>query len=60
MVVKFISSRNGVSLSIVRIENDPMQEVAMTFGQGWVAIYLYSLAPGIVVARLISSKFSTY
>ena len=58
-MVKFISPKIGVSVSIVDIENNPMRKVVMTFGQDWVSIYLYSLARGIVVARSILFKFGT-
>ena len=38
------------------IKKNPMQKVVMTFGQDWIAIDLYSLARGIVYARLIWMK----
>ena len=48
-----------VSGSIVKIKDNRMQKLAMTFLHDRVAIYLNSLACGIVVAYLIWIKFGT-
>ena len=58
-MVKCISPKKGVSVNTVSIKNNPMQNVVMTFELDWVAIYLYSLTRGIVVARLISMEFGS-
>ena len=46
----------GSPVIIVSTKNNPMQKV----GQEWESIYLYSLARGIVVARLNTMKLGTY
>ena len=59
-MVECIIPKICVFVSICSIENNPIQQVVMTFGQDLIAIYLNSSSGGIVVAHSISMKFGIY